>query len=355
MRSTLTIMALLLGSAVAHSQGPMLPPGQGPMAPRAPMWTQLPLEMLCLKADLIAVVKVTEVVSSQETEVKLHELAKPLKEDFASFKADVVKVFRDDIKPGEERKHPRTVEVLASKIAMPVKATGVSGRGGFEYVCPVEKDKTYVLLLRKPANSEAWYLPADPRQCREATDDVLKRYEKAADVERWPWGKEVGGLQVALLVEPSATIQVLPVNPMNAGGKGAANIGFACGLAVRNAGDKAISLNVNPADRRFSISLSGAGTSGGTPPPESLDLYQELYKPKAAANPTAEIKPKQALIVNVWGEADKAQQVYLKLEGGKYTLQADYKNEGGALQSTTVEVEVKDTGIRPVPMPPIRR
>jgi hypothetical protein len=322
------------------------------MAPQAPaMLADIPLEIIAAQGDLIVVGKVTAAAVPAEFERTVPGAGRPVKAWFTEYALAVTTVIKA---PGDAPVRKRvTVPVVAR--ARPPRLPGLVMVDGPAYPS-LRKDSSYVLILRKlPGDEKGWYLPAYPKNFRPAEKAAIRRVEAAADVDSWPWGKAVGGLQIALCL--SRHTATLP-----AGGsvrrvvrKGRRvterippQVYLLSAAALRNVSDRPVTVNLYPEDRFLSIRAADKG--GQTVEP---DLYRWLERADLAAfgpQYLRRIGPGELLFIGPNGPAPHGLGLRLPLKPGTWSVQAAYaaKRKGadpapwvGRIESRPVQVHVK--------------
>lgn len=382
--AVVTLAAVAFGQVAAN-------PGIGRIRPIRPIGIAAPggglMEVAGHNADVVVTGKVIEVFKPEQTEIKLPGQDKAAKGTFAKYKIEVDKVLKKpvaakDAKEDKQPEFPKTIEIVtqsmqmeAMPMPMPMPAPQLlpGGNGGamlMQQIAPgdvvvgrpiaiapgyiggvtLEKDQSYILFVQKLpdrndyfADSQDKVLPADK--------ETVAKAEKALAMDKWAWGKEVSGLQMALVC-PDQMQSFAMAN--KDGGRGSLMVAF----AIRNVSKEDIVLNTDPADKTLNLQVKAGDKD------TSVNLYQYAGK-ETTSYPIVEIKPGQTVFVQVVPGAGAVCRATVMAGEGKIGVTAGYSNEKdatgdrarklwkGKLTSEPVSVEVKQTKaqVRPLPMP----
>lgn len=356
-RVFVTAMVLAVAATVVMSQGPVAKPPIRVIGPIAVFGgNQTPKELLVRQADVVVVGKVIEVFDAQEVELTLPDTKDATKGTFLKYKIEVAKTIKAPEAPRAKvgdmptsaPAELKTIEIFTPQLEMQVRplANAAIRMPVSPIATKLEKDESYVLLLRTLPDRKDFFLPAGAVNYAKADEDTIKQFVQAADVDRWPWGKEVNGLQVALLCPKQ-------VNGFKMGND-ATSVVLTVGIALRNNSKETVSINLGERDKPLDI--QAAAEKGAS---SSADLYAHRPERKSAIT-IFELKPGQVMLVSPDGLNAAGFPVNLKIGEGKWKLQAVYSNAAattadkakvlwtGKLTSESVEAEVKASQPAPV-------
>jgi hypothetical protein len=339
----------------------------------APMRVQRrPLAEAVLQAERVIVGKVLEAGDPNETTMKLPDANKPVEGRFITYTVEVIqpikpipekKIFgeRGDIVPARP---PEKIQVVANvpDRARPVaigKAIGPGGApiviGGRARPAGLTEDGEYILCLRRlKAGDPRFYVPLTVPWRRPVNKHAIKEYQWAADVDDWPWGKAVRGLQLAIVKQDGARFS-----------ERRRAIPFVLPLALRNTGKDAITVRLeNPADlfgvratNKDGDSVTGRFSAIGVRRGERgrNDGDGESKKNKGDRKPLfITLKPGEVRVLSMQDEGYPG-VARMALAPGKWKLRYSYmiakmsKNVGdrefwaGGVTSGEVEVEVVES------------
>lgn len=299
-----------------------------------------PPEILIYKTPLMVTGEVTESAAAEKVSIQLADMTQAREYWLVKHKIKIAKVIKDSYattQPANDDKVYPKIKPLAEGDVIDVfemsNDPAVDVKRAFP---PMAKGQSYVLLLEKPKDNATYYV-----QCF-LPGDQAKAFERVADVDKWAWGKTVDGLQLALCLPPTAI----------------ANRNIGAVIAVRNTTDKPIVLNLDPADKFLSGTITGDQAG-------AIDFYKLMRVDVGTfeARYTTTIQPKAVAFIGPTGQTPYTVFLPVDLKPGKATLQITYtstrEGEGdpklwkGTLQSATVEIEIKVGDIGPPVAPKV--
>lgn len=245
---------------------------------------------------------------------------------------DVYKIFR--LQAGEKDWSYRPEKAAPDKSAADKPAESSSIEEGLpaEVVPPIENGKSYLLVLYYMPMLRAYYLPENTNNLLLSTPENTATFAKASNPDAWAWGQAVDGLQIALLVEPKATIPRRGLLYLHGA------------VAVRNVSDKPRKFDIGPAQKPISITAQMQGKTVAD------DFYGHARKLRPGQPDHVTIAPAQVVFFDASGVLDYGMAFHLPLTEGKWELQAILLNakdgqgrQGswqGVAQSAPVAVEV---------------
>ena len=122
--------------------------------------------------------------------------------------------------------------------------------GGSPFYLDPQEGGEYVLLLQKMLQRDEFYLPARTACLQKADPAAVAAVKAALDIDKWPWGETVAGLQLAAVVAP------LPYSDAPQGLPDGSQRMMIC-LAMRNTSTKPIHVFVYALD----VTVSGVATN----------------------------------------------------------------------------------------------
>lgn len=343
----------------------------------------IPLEVLAYKGELIVVGRVLEVGRPAEQELSLPGGARPVRGWFAACKVRIERVLKEVVaKP--KKKEPAaeseatetpeaptttpaagaTIAVLARSARPSRRGIGMLSRDARKYPRLVAKSR-YVLMLRRLPGRPQYYLPSEGRNYRPALRTEIAKVERAAGVDNWPWGEQLGGLRLALvLTRPIVEYQPQQIIGGSSSGRGAAvrRIGGAqvrAVVALRNTSGEAITLSTYKWDEFLSLRAAG---------PEDKLIAHDFYKygrsarqPAFARKYTSSIQPGKVVFIGPEGPGERGIAIRMPLNPGRWALKAVYSSERqagdeeeklwtGKIESAPVPIQVRRSpGFAPRP------
>jgi len=352
-RTVISTSLLLLGSCVAVAVPPPVP---------APA--------VVAESDLIVIGEVIEAAAPQKQTRQAPNWRAPVEGWWRTATITVTKVLSDrgnaQKDDSNEAKEPIRQLKVVCQAPQPRKGGPPGIRpmiiGGAIYP-NLGVGKRYLLMLRNfpGAAKGEFFLPGYPRSSYEVNENnkkIVARIEKLADLDNWPWGKIVGGVQMALLpAHPQVNVSPMHSPPAaNPALRAYTKLVF----ALRNTTDKPISVNLYPPDKCLSLSWSSEGRKR-----RRYDLYAWLARsrrpqPRFDANRHVRlIAPGRIVLVGTRASAGGAGYtgVGVSLDGvkpGKMKLTAAYESKRdlpadagvklwkGKIESAEATVEVKN-------------
>ncbi|HUS47807.1 MAG TPA: hypothetical protein VNA25_15945 [Phycisphaerae bacterium] len=321
------------------------------------MWADVPLEVVVQRCELVVVAEVTTAGAVAHMQLKIPGAKQPVGRLYRNYTLQVKQVLRENgAAPKDETPKDRKIEVLAE--ARPPAGPGVPVVSD-DMSVSLRVGQSYVLALRKLPDRVEYYLSAYPRNRASASAERIDLYKKAAQLEDWPWGKAVDGLQIALL-HATTKLRIRTVAVRRPGGppRGVPqqSVYLQPVVVLRNTTKEPIAVSLWPGERFLNIWATGAGGKTVT-----LDLYSRLaVKLIAEFGPVfvRKIEPGKILFINAFGEVTGASAHNVPLSPGAWKLHAGYtairKSVGsanakaaaqklwtGKVESVPVEIEVQ--------------
>ena len=292
--------------------------------------------------------------------VALPGMKAPTKRWMRATKLSVTEVILDADRMNDTRK---TVAVLTRanppqpkpKPGQPVVRRPVlSSRG--RYNAKLKVGASYVLLLKKMPDRKEFYLVPMAPYVQTATKATVDRVRKIGNVDAWPWGKADGrGLQVAVF-------QSSAVGRGSGGSLYAYNgkVYISVMVALRNAGAKPISMDLNPEHKAIQIEAvdsKGAIVQG--------DPYKNMgNRTRPGPSHVQTLAPGQVKFIGPTGlAAYGGVRTQMSLPTGPHKVHAVFAlppnpdakaNWSGSIRSGATTIEVKQRPTR-TQRPPVRR
>ncbi|MFP4217224.1 MAG: hypothetical protein ACLFVH_15005 [Phycisphaerae bacterium] len=398
MRLTSIVAAGLMVSLAGLAAGQVAMQAGGGKAPMR-VAAQPAVEQVVLQGDRVVVGRVVEMSDPNKMKLALPGRKKPVEGTFVTYTIEVEKSIKPK-PPGKDGRDannvsPERITVIAygtpKRQAGNANNVNVQVRGGAQVVVrggggkpvvlgpgqggvvPVQgavigprrgpnlkKGRSYIFVLRRfrPGDDRYYLEPTYPWWVP-ATKLTRGIYTSAADVEGWPWGKAVDGLQLALLRGRTSKLMSI---------KG--TVSAPLPIALRNTGKEALSVVVDKPGERFSVKAfdtDGNSVSGkfikksALPKRARSDDEGEDEKPPSAVT----LKPGEILILN-WGDAGYPGMMRFPIgRGGEYKLQVGYSVDKSSIDAKDrklwtgsaqsgkrpIEVVTPFDGIRPRPLP----
>jgi hypothetical protein len=176
--------------------------------------------------------------------------------------------------------------------------------------------KTYVLFLQKLADRAEYFLPSRPEGCPEADEAAIAAARKAADIDKWAWGKPSEGLQMAMIVSGTRFTTV-------AGGADEV-VRMHYNFVLRNVSDKPLVVNLYYPDKLYSLQAKGPeGKSAAHDFPVDM-----LARPGFNQAMVHQLPPGGMVFLCPTGLSHgRGNVLELPLTAGKWTLQAAYESK----------------------------
>ena len=300
------------------------------------MLADIPLPVLARESELIVVGEAVEAGAAAKLTLDVPGMKKPLTTWFRKYVVKVTRVITEDGRPPAAKAAKpadRTIQIFARSPA-PRQPGQLRLFVSDAYYASLAVGKPYVLILRTMPGKPEYFLTGYPKNYRPAKPDQIARVETAALVDRWPWGRPVGGLQVALIPRRT-TAYLQQVRRAVRGNDGrmrtelqGPSASVRCMLALRNASKAPLAVNLYPPDKFLSIVAAGPG--GKTVRP---DLYRFLVRADFA-----QFSPKNAVVLaagetvffNAMGKGNYDFAVNLDVPAGTWTLRASYTSKRAA-------------------------
>jgi len=340
------------------------------------MWVDVPLPKMIADSDAIVIGTVVDVGKVEQIETQPPGMKKPVNIWCQVYTLVVKEALRDRAgaltpkKAGDtekadkaEAKEPAAAAADKAK-AKPVRirvlarAEDPNRRGGLMIsdgpAYPnLRPGQTYALILNshKVKDKADYWLPAYPKnfhRVKKAADKRLARLRALADVEAWPWGEAVDGLQIALIPERT-TARVFAARVRGRGPVREARL--PCTVALRNTGKEPQVVNQYPGDGFLSVVYRRADgearecdTAGGAGP------HPPAFNPKLHLRT---LQPGEMVFLHEGGISQYSYvQLRLPPEPGALRLTVDYRSsrkvEGQDPPLWAGTVASKPTGIKVV-------
>lgn len=307
------------------------------------------LEQLAAQCDLVVAGKITE--AGEEKIIDLKWLPPNSDTKGRYYKVAVTKVLQ----------FTPAGEAAGAKPAAP-KEISVAAADKWDLMgkwSPVmEKDQTKVFFLRQIPKTKEYF--AIEKHFFDADDATVAAAAAACNVEKWAWGKESGGLKMAMLTPAAAEVVMggaarppdMPNPPAHTGAT----------IAVRNVSKKPVALNLYQPDAP--LALVALRDDKG----EKIGLYGPPIGgkwPAFSADATAVVPPGGIIFIGPTNKPTTGFGLSVPGEYGPYTLKASYssKRDGkgpkglplwkGALEAGQVKINVQAKRYAPgEPLPP---
>lgn len=310
--------------------------------PAKAIQADVPWPILLAQAERVVIVTIESVGEPKQMDFKPPGMDKARKGWFILYRATV----KEDLRASEATTRPgaatkpakaQTLEFLAE--TAPPKPPGgeeqpVLIADGPSYPT-LQKDKDYLLLLNR-FDKDRLFLPSYFKNYGPGDRPELKQVRPLASMAKWPWGKEVKGLQLAAMCQlshqtaDSAYVQAT--------------------VAVRNNTRKTVTLRVYAADKPLAISA----TKDNKTVPDGYYAEQAQYpQPKFSDEfNIVKIEPGQIAFISFDGQGDYGMGFNMPLGLGTWAFHAVYRYEGsddktgdakywtGELESAPFETEL---------------
>jgi hypothetical protein len=311
----------------------------------------IPLPIIAARGDLVVVGEATKAAEPQTMRLKPPDAKQPIRTWFRTFAVKVTRVLAEKDPPeGLDPAAEREVKIIARSLPPPQPGGPLIWRSDAGSYPFLRVGRSYVLILRKMPEGGTYYLPAYFRNWRPTSKEWIEQVRRAADVEKWPWGKAVDGLQIALLTTRqelwlrTATIR----GPR--GQRRARTVFVQMVVALRNTGKKPLAVSLYPEDRYLSVKAVGPASKT-----VAADFYSRLAMMDIRAFGPWAVKtlaPGELLFLGPMGAAPHGLGTNLELTAGKWKLTAGFTSKrqpsgkdaarlwNGAIESKPVPVEV---------------
>ena len=312
------------------------------------MLADVPLPKLVLDSDLVVVGVVKKNAEPTEMTLELPGWPGAGKQWFVRSTFQVERFLHNPNKPAGGRAND--IEILAITPAPRDPGAGPMLMHSEMFFANLQPGQKYLLILHKLPGRKEYYVPTYPKNyilVNDASQERVAETEKVCDVERWPWGKEVNGLQLALV--PSASRIPLSRSRKTRGGpffdSALVNVTF----ALRNTSKNPIALNVYRGDRYLSLTYASPGHAVKT---HNFYGARVRLAPWSDEKHVLEIPPGEIVFIGPHGPGGYGTHVALEAPPGMLTLQAGYSSDRkassksglnlwtGTLHSADAEVEV---------------
>ena len=319
--------------------------------PGRAMMVDVPLEIITSKSELIVIGKVTAAAVPAQFEKALPDYPRPVKAWFTEYTFAVSRV----IKTAGGAKAAKGLKVAVVAQARPPAQGGrlVIIADGPSYPS-LRVNSSYVLILRKLPGKDQYYLPSYFRNFKLNRKQDVAEIERAANVNGWPWGKTVNGLQFTFFPRTTKFQLGGAITRVRRGNRWVrvpAGVYLASVAALRNTSDKDIAVSLYPGDRFFSVQAQSASAKTVT-----AGLYTWLAsrpaKPFGASDVTR-IKAGAMAFVSSYGQGQYGFAFRLPIQQpGKWRVQAAYTSKRakgadgaalwtGRIESAPVELDVQ--------------
>jgi len=321
------------------------------------MMIDVPLPCLVADSDLIVVCEVVEVNGPTKLPLQPPGMQRPIHAFWSTAKVTVTEVIRDpqDALAGKKGEQTKQIEIVAQ-----APRPQVPGQPPMVIACgPVYPKlavgEKYLVILGKFADKPEYYLPSYPKNFRRlkgGDDEFVKQVRNVADVDTWPWGKAVGGLQLAV-VPSTRQAHVRKTRTSRTGPTAErAHVQMVC--VLRNTTDKPISINTFPGDKCLEVSYWTKDQA-----PKTCDLYSWLARARLRPfGPTniMTIAPGGLLGLSPQGHGRYGMSGNLEIQAGPVHLKARYKTvrdamdaKGGKLWKGELVSSEATVEIKPLP------
>lgn len=314
-----------------------------------------PLPIRCQQADLVVVGTCTKANPAKEMELKEPGNRSASKRHFRQYEVAVSEVIKapasSTTQPaaGEPGKEPVRLTVFA-RAAQPVDPNGPLRPTLYRRpVVNLVQSRKYVLILHKLPGRDGMFVQT-PANCVPADDADLDRYRLAAQPDRWGWGKEHEGLQLAVWLDRQEFGYVKnPRDPK------APPIYITGVLTLRNTGKHTRKVLLNPTDKPFA--MEAIDPKGKT---SALEVYPSHIRRKTWV--MLSVAPGELVFLTPYGKAGRsAMGVVAKLTPDTYKLTASLTARlpedvdqherqpdlwAGAIRSKPVEFSLKKISLK---------
>jgi hypothetical protein len=299
----------------------------------------IPLAVRAFRADLVVLGEVEKDGVTEELKLTVPGADSAGTDTFTSYSVKVRECLRERIivtGPGSTTKPaPSRVDVLVRQPAPDAPDKTL--------VPVLEKGKKYLLLLSRIDGRKEYYLAPGAANCVPATPEAVDQYTEAANLEKWPWGKAVDGLELAVLVAP----KIVMFTPTTTVGTGAVNVtivlhevrsgktvnvgelivpGVPVAVAIRNSNKEPVSFRLDPTAKMLGIgALRGDKTV-------AADLYQDV---KDEAEKIVTVEGRQTVLLGPAGVVACALPTKMELAAGKWLFKATLETKSAKTGSTT--------------------
>ncbi len=342
------------------------------VGPVVGMMADVPMPQIVLKSDLIAVCEILEVRGPVNEEFQPPDWggAKARPRWVRTYKDTIHEVFRDTGKAIKLKKDSATqidIKALSAAPPKPVQPGMIRPimMDGPAYPMLKTGDK-YLLILMKLPGEKAFYLPSYPKNYMAVTDRNKARItevKELVDVEKWPWGKAVAGLQLAAIPTPREPF--LNRTRTRRGGPWVMRTYVNVCMVMRNTSKKPISISLYEQDKNLSVSYDQEGEAT-----RDHDLYSHLNNPRRRKRVFSDkniltIKPGEIVLVGMNGVAHYG-GLCLQLEAklGEAKIKGAYEGKRdvpdkklwkGRVESKPVKLEIKQRPARGIMRMKIRK
>jgi hypothetical protein len=319
----------------------------------------LTLATVVRQGDLIVVAEVTETQAAARLTLNVPGYSKPLETWFRKYGLRISRVITENgkVPPSKAAAMPanRTIEVFARSLPPPRPDQPAILLPGM-YFPTLRVGKSYVLILRKMAGKPEYYLPSHPKNYRPGGKEEIALVERVAVVDKWPWGRAVDGLRLALVPE-EATVTQQQVR-RSARGKGrrmqtvfqGRSATVRCQIALRNASDAPVGIALYRWDRFLSVTMTD---------PNGKAVKADLYGPPARGTiapfrqgDVAVVNPGEVVFIGPRGKSRQSVSLKLDTSAGTWKMQASLASKRGrapdqkrlwtgVIESAAVKIEVK--------------
>lgn len=317
----------------------------------------VPLPALIADANLVAVVEVVCVDPAIDRTLQPPGFAREVTRPFRTFHLRCKEVLWDPSGTFDANTPPEKLpSVKALAQAPPPRRPGVFIADGPSYP-NLQPGREYVVIL-KGFGERYYYLPAYFKNFTEVRDrsaDFIAQVRDAAKVDEWAWGEAVDGLRLAVV--PARKEQNLPPQPRRNPAKDPRPAHVPLVVALRNVGDKPVTINTYLADRTLRLHYTTPdGTSHEQPIYRGMDRRRGPFDPDKHV---ATVRPGQIVSLGPAGIMPYGLGIAMKTVPGKVTIRASYASDRkaplphdrtlwrGAVRSDPAEVMLVDS---PVPI-----
>jgi len=292
------------------------------------MRIDMPLEIVAAKSPIIVIAKVKAATWPAKMQVALPGYRQPVKGWFRDYTVTITRVV----------KNAGSVKLARGKEVVVVTRSAAPRNGGpLVFIADgpaypnLKNGSEYLLLLSKLPDSHDLYLVPAYLYFRPSKPAEIAKYAKAADVDKWPWGKAVNGLQLTMILRRPETWLPRGIvrRRVRKNGKwvtvqSKAQPTVHTVTALRNVSDKPIKVRLYQGDKFLTV--SAVDTAGRTIKP---DLYYGLNPNRMpvfdAGRHVATIAPGKIEFIAHYGKGPYGMSFQLPVyKAGKYTLSLSY-------------------------------
>jgi hypothetical protein len=275
---------------------------------RVPLATfDRPLQVVAGEAAMIVVARVDSVGPVESVKVSVEGLPAPIVRYYCPCQAQVLEVIKS---PSEAAATKPAEGQVVSFLAV---ATPKGGPGNYQAV--VAQDARCVLSLRRQPGLNGWVLPFGRQNYPPADKTNISAMIAAARLDDWPWGPAEKGLQMAAIPRTPKFSHSIA---------GRTTVSFATYVAVRNAADKPLTVNLSLAEAVMEFEARSA--SGQVVRGDPLSGIAQRLK-AAKPQPAETLSPGQARFCHPTGNDAVQLQAEMDLPAGEWDVIVRLSNQ----------------------------